>query len=325
MERIAIVFRNGMLYRSPIILTLAALAAVFGFLALYLKKSDRVLGAFAVVPLALALSLLFGRIIDWYCYEETYAGFLAAVTDFSAGGFALLGCFGGCLLAAVLIRVLKLCDDLPLMLDCMAVSGGAGIAVGRLASFFNSTDRGQIVESIGSMPWVYPVTNSVSGELEYRLATFLLQAMVTGVIVLVLLVFFLKSKNRRSGDTTLLFLLCYGGAQVVLDSTRYDSIYFHSNGFISIVQVMSALAIGFVIAVFSIRLVKAGGFKKGYVLVWIVIAALIGGAGYMEYHVQRHGNEALFAYTVMSTCLLLVVGLTVFIRHLSNQKFNSKN
>lgn len=316
MERIAIVLDNGLLYWSPIILTLAALCAVCGFLALYLRKSDNIIAAFAVIPLALALSLFFARVIDWYCYEETYANFLSAVSDYSAGGFALLGVFIGCLTAAALTRMLRLHRSLLLMLDCMCPSGCAGIAVGRLASFFNSSNRGQIVASEHALPWVYPVTNSVSGVVEYRLATFLLQGIVAALITVILVGCFLTvAKKWKNGDITLLFLLCYCAAQVVLDSTRYDSIYFHSNGFISIVQVMSALAMGFVIVVFSIRSVKAGGFKKGHILLWTVIAALIGGAGYMEYHVQRHGNEALFAYTIMSICLLLVVCLTVFMRH----------
>ena len=34
----------------------------------------------------------------------------------------------------------------------------------------------------------------------------------------------------------------------------------------------------------------------------------------MEYHVQRHGNEALFAYSVMGSCLTGVVILTLVIR-----------
>lgn len=317
MERIAFIFENGMLYWSSIILTLATLSAIFGFLALYLKKDGSLTAAIVTVSLALVLSLFFARVVDRYCHEETYAGLLAAVTDFSVGGFALLGAFAGCLSAAIVTRILKLHNDLPLMLDCMSLSGGAAIAVGRLASFFNSTDRGQIVDGLTSMPWVYPVVNSVSGATEYRLATFLLQAMATGLIVFVLFPTF--AKKQKNGDITLLFLLCYCAAQIVLDSTRYDSIYFHSNGFVSIVQVMSALAVGFVIVVFSVRLVKAGGFQKRYLPLWTAIAALLGSAGYMEYHVQRHGNEALFAYTVMSVCLLLVVGLTVFIRRLAEK------
>ena len=37
----------------------------------------------------------------------------------------------------------------------------------------------------------------------------------------------------------------------------------------------------------------------------------------MEYYVQRRGNEALFAYSVMSGCLLFVIFLTLLIRFLA--------
>ena len=320
MERVAFILGEHFFYWSSIILTLAAAAAVCVCLASYLGRSETVTAGFVVTPLAMLLSLAAARLLDWYCYAESYDSLLSAMTKLAPGGFALLGCFAGCFAAALLTRILFLHRNLPRMLDCMSLAGAAGIAVGRLSSFFNSTDRGQIVESIRSMPWVYPVTNSVSGLLEYRLATFLLQAMVTaGIFVLLLLLFLLGNKRRRDGDVTLIFLLCYGAAEVVLDSTRYDSMYFRSNGFVSIVQVLGAIWIALAIVVFSIRLVKARGFRRWYVGAWVGMAALIGCAGYMEYHVQRHGDQALFAYSVMGGCLVVLVALVLTVYFLSRR------
>ena len=138
------------------------------------------------------------------------------------------------------------------------------------------------------------------------------------MIFICLSIFYLKGKNRvKNGDTTLLFLLTYGASQVILDSTRYDSLYFRSNGFVSIVQVFSALGLGLAIVLFSIRLVKARGFKWWNIPLWILVAGCIGGAGFMEYYVQRHGDQALFAYAVMAACLLGIIVLTVLIRNLA--------
>ena len=106
-------------------------------------------------------------------------------------------------------------------------------------------------------------------------------------------------------------MLIYGASQVMLDSTRYDSLFFRSNGFVSIVQVFSALALGLTMVVFSVRMVKAGGFKFWYVPLWILWAAFVGGGGFMEYYVQRHGDQALFAYSVMTLCLAVIVLLTL--------------
>ena len=63
---------------------------------------------------------------------------------------------------------------------------------------------------------------------------------------------------------------------------------------------MQALVLAVIL--FSRRMVKARGFRAWQILLWLLIAAAIGGAGYMEYYVQRRGNEALFAYSVMSGC-----------------------
>lgn len=320
MDRIAFIDGEIFVYWNSIILTLAAATAICFFLAFYLGKRGNAVAGFAAVPLSLVLSIVAARFFHWYCRADSYDGFLAAMTDYTAGGYALMGVFLGCLLAAVVLRVLFLHRNLPEMLDCMCLAGAAGIAVGRLASFFNSSDRGQIVESIRSLPWVYPVTNVVSGGMEYRLATFMIQAMVALVLFLGLTIFYVSGNKRgklNDGDTCLIFLLCYGASQVVLDSTRYDSLFFRSNGFVSIVQVLGALALALVIVLFSVRMVKARGFRILYLLLWIPIAAAIGGAGYMEYYVQRHGNEAVFAYCVMSACLMAVVLLTLLIRVLA--------
>ena len=313
MEKIAFFAGETVYYWSAIVLTLAALTAVCFFLSLYLGKEGNAVAAFGVIPLALALSLVLARLVHWYCRADSYDGFSEAMVPFSPGGYALLGVFAGCILAAALTRLLHFHDNLPRMLDCMAVAGCAGIAVGRLASFFNSSDRGQIVQSAKSLPWVYPVTNAVSGATEYRLATFLFQATVALALFIPLLVLFSR-KNRRDGDPALIFLLIYGASQIVLDSTRYDKLFFRSNGFVSIVQVLGAVVLVLAIVIFSVRMAKARGFRFWYVLLWLAMAALLGGAGSMEYYVQRHGDLAVFSYSVMSVCLLATVGLALLTR-----------
>ena len=164
------------------------------------------------------------------------------------------------------------------------------------------------------------MTNAVSGQLEYRLATFVIQAMVAGALFVGLAIFEWRSRGRKQdGDTCLIFLLFYGASQVVLDSTRYDSLFFRSNGFVSMVQVLAAVAMAFAAVLFSVRLVKRTGLRWWYVLLWLLQAAGVGAAGYMEYYVQRRGNEAVFAYSVMSACLLAVVALALLIRSLGKR------
>ena len=320
MDKIAFYSGSTAIYWNSVILTLAAATAICFFLAFYLGKSGNGAAGFAVVPVSMVLSLVFARFFHWYCQSDSYTGFTAAMTNYAEGGYALMGVFLGCVLAAALTRVICLHRNLPEMLDAMSIAACAGMAVGRLSALFNASDRGQVLESFRSLPIASPVNNAVSGAVEYRLATFALQSMAALALFIGLAVFYNKGQKRgklRDGDTCLLFLLLYGASQVVLDSTRYDSLFFRSNGFVSVVQVLGALALVLAVILFSRRMVKARGFRAWQIFLWLLIGIAIGGAGYMEYYVQRRGNEALFAYSVMSGCLLFVILLTLLIRFLA--------
>ncbi len=323
MDKLAFISGETFLYWNSMVYTLAAATAIAFFLAFYIGKCGNAVAGFAAVPLSIAISLVVARFFHWYCRADSYDSFQAAMTDYTSGGYALMGVFLGCFLAAWLLRLIRLQRSLPEMLDCMAIAGCAGIAVGRLASLFNSSDRGQVLVNFKSLPIAWPVTNAVSGAVEYRLATFMLQSLVALALFVGLSLFYIRGNQRcklKNGDTCLVFLLIYGASQVVLDSTRYDSLFFRSNGFVSVVQVLSALGLGLAIFVFSKRMVKAYGFKFWQLLLWIPIAAGIGCSGFMEYYVQRRGNEAVFAYSVMSGCLVGVILLTILIRYLTEKK-----
>ena len=323
MDKLAFISGESFIYWNSIVYTLAAATAIAFFLAFYIGKCGNAVAGFAVVPMSIFLGLIAARFFHWYCQADSYESFLAAMTDYTSGGYALMGVFLGCFLAACLLRLIRLVRSLPEMLDAMAISGCAGIAVGRLASLFNSSDRGQVLANLKSLPFAYPVTNAVSGAVEYRLATFMLQSLVALLLFVGLALFYIRGNKRgnlKNGDVSLIFLLIYGASQVVLDSTRYDSLFFRSNGFVSVVQVLGALGMGLAIFAFSKRMVKNFGLKFWQFLLWLPIGAGIGCGGFMEYYVQRRGNEAAFAYSVMSGCLIGVILLTLLIRFLAEKK-----
>lgn len=320
MDRIALYSGVTPIYWCSLALTLGTIVAICFFLAFYIGKSGNAAAGFAAVPVGILLSLVLARFFHWYCQTDSYESFRAAMTDFSGGGFALMGAFLGCTLAACLTRILCLQRNLPEMLDALSLGGCAGIVVGRLSALFNATDRGQVLANFRSLPIASPVSNAVSGAVEYRLATFALQSIAAFVLFVILAVFYLRGQKGgklRDGDTCLIFLMLYGCTQVVLDSTRYDSLFFRSNGFVSVVQVLGALGLALAVVVFARRMVKARGFRAWNIFLWLLIALALTGAGYMEYYVQRRGNEALFAYSVMSACLLAASALTLFMRALA--------
>ena len=321
MEKIAFIAQGTYVYWSSIILALAALSTICLFGALYFGKGGSGLPFCLMVPVSAVLSLLLARLIHWYCRTDAYESLRAALLDHSWGGYALMGVFAACLLTACLLRLLRIERNLPRLLDCLAVSGGAGIAVGRLASVFNTSDRGLILPDSVGFPFASAVANAVSGVVENRLATFMLQSMVTALIVVILAVYMFrcekKQKPLRDGDICLLFLNAYGASQVIFDSTRYDSLFLRSNGFVSIVQILGAVSLAVAVIIFSVRMVKNGGLKKCHFIIWVALAGLLGGAGYMEYYVQRHGDQAAFAYSIMGSCLAGIVAVTVFVRCLA--------
>jgi len=91
MEKIAFISGETIYYWSSIVLTLATLTAICFFWSLYLGKGGNGVAAFSVIPLAIALSLLLGRLVHWYCRTSSYDSFEAAMKPFSPGGLTYAG------------------------------------------------------------------------------------------------------------------------------------------------------------------------------------------------------------------------------------------
>lgn len=323
MYKVAWIYGNTLIYWHSVILGMALLTGILFFLAAYSRKTGELLGAAAACPIAIILSLLLARAAYWYFRPDSYQSLSAAMTDLFSGGYAPMGAFAGCVLTAVLLRVLGMVDSLPVMLDCMSLGGCAAIALGRLSCFFTPDDRGEILEGITGLPLAYPVTNATSGEAEYRLAVFLLQAVAAGILFCILAALFfrnLKKKRLPDGNLTCIFLLIHCACQVVLESTRYDSLRLRSNGFISAVQVISAAVLVIIILLLSIRKIRLNGFRASLPVFWLLTAGLLGCGGYLEYYIQRHGDEALMGYAAMSICMAGIVGIGFLLnKHPSSQ------
>lgn len=310
MEQIALIDGNTYVYWRDIIRFLAASAACSLFLALYLRRRHRAWTACLCVPLAVSLSLILSRLAAWYFLPDSYEDF-AQILDWQIrGGSALVGVFAGCILTAMLLRAVRLEQDLPDLMDCMSIAGALGISLGRLASFFDASDRGMTVTKDFGLPWVIPVENPVSGLTEYRVAVFMLQAMAAGAIFVILLAVHLSGK-RRKGEIFLYFLLWYGASQMVLDSLRYDALHLRSNGFVHVSQVLGIGAVVLACTVFAVRMVRAGGWKMWHFGLWFLQLGCLGTVGYMEYYVQRHGDEAVFAYSIMCISMLMTVAAAI--------------
>lgn len=306
MYKIAFIYGDMLIYWNAIVGAMAVLTGIVLFWAAFLRQPGDVSGGAVACPMAIILSLILARIAHWYFRPDSYASFGDAIGNFSTGGYALVGCFAGCILTACILRAMQTISNLPHMLDAMSFGGCAAIAVGRLSCFFTSNDRGGVLTS-QSLPWAFPVTNPTSGALEFRLAVFLFQTLWAAVIFVVLLLSLFRKGRHRDGDRTLIFLLLYCAGQIVLDSMRYDALHLRTNGFISAVQVFGAVTLVAVTGFLTFQLVKSGNWDRWNLVCWFAVTSALGCGGFMEYYVQRHGDRAVFAYTAMSLCMLLIV------------------
>lgn len=323
MEKITFIISETFVYRHSIVLAFAILAAVFLFLALWVGGGKSWLKGLAACALSAVLSPVLARLCHWYFQSAEYSGFADAMTDYSTGSYALMGVFAGCFLTVGLMKLTRLEKDAATLLDCMALASCAGMGIGRLSFLYTDGDRGMLLEGITSLPLAAPVTDSVTGEVSYRLATFMLQAIFCGLLLVGLGCFYFAGrirKKHRPGQTALLFLAFHGAGQILFDSTRYDSLFMRSNGFVGVVQILGAVLLVTVIVICSIELVRCRSWHWGYLGLWGGILAGLSLAGYMEYFVQRHGNRAVFAYSLMALGLSLSLALLLVIRRLSQRK-----
>ena len=308
MSSIAFIIGDHAVYWNSLMLFLGAAAAAMLFCGAYAYQGGELSTAVLLLPPMLLLSILLARLFHWYSLPNSYSGFADAMTDYSSGGYALTGVFAGCLLCILLAGVFSRKKILLILLDSAVLAAAGGIAVGRMAGMFESADKGQIISSIQGLPISYPVINSVTGIQEYRFAAFFWQAVIAALLFAVLILLLLK--HSEDGTLFTVFSVVYSASQIVLDSTRYDSLYFRFNGFVSVVQIICAVALAAALITISVCYIKKHEFHKLLVPVWLLSACFFGGAGFMEYYVQRHGSKALMAYSIMSVCL---IGITVII------------
>ena len=325
MDKIAFICENSFIYWTPVIIAISGLAAALIFVSIYTGRGGKYTAAFVSIPISAILGLVIGRFVHWYCNSGAYSSFAVAMTDYSRGEFALVGVFISCGITACLLRLVRLTDNLPKMLDAMSIAGCIGISVGRLASLFDSSSRGKVTlpEDVG-FPFAYPMINPVSHESENRLATFMIQCGAAAVIAIALITFMAvqraRKKKIRDGDITLLFLGAYCICQIVCDSTRYDRLVFRSNGFVSMVQIVGLVVLLAITVIFSVRLIKAKGFSYWYIAFWAGILGMLGLAGYMEYFVQNNSTKAGFAYSMMFAALLILYAILLTMRYFANPK-----
>ena len=315
MNKIAYIFDGFVINWSSIIIVLAVVSAILVSLALAVRRPGYATPYAVSLPIAMILGCVFARAIHWYCRTDQYDSFAQVFTDFSVGGFSLIGLVIGVLLAALIVWAIGLAPNLGKLLDILSPGAAVGIALGRLSFLFNYADRGKVFienEANRRLPIGSAVINVSSGATEWRFATFFVQALVAAAIFVIVLLLFLvitrfvlKNGKSSAGMVFFVFTTLYFSSEILLDSTRYDALFLPFNGFVSFMQIFAAMMVVFPYIWVAVRSVKFNGLKFWHFIIWVLYLGSLGLAGYMEYYVQRHGNLYMLSYTLMATGLVL--------------------
>ena len=267
-------------------------------------------------PLALVSSLVFARLLHWYSHYEMYESVEKAVyslTDVQKiqGGFEVLGILAGVVFAAFLAGRMKGSGGTLRILD--AASPGTAFLTGLLflSDRFNENCRSSFTFSditLTCTPFFVTDADNVTVRLAVYFCIFILMTLAGAF----LLVFYTHTKKNEmlkgstAGNVFFIFLALYGAVFVICDSMRYDASYLRSNGFVSIIQIVSALFFIFDAIYFSIRAIKGTGFRGIYVFLWLLCAAGIGITVLAEYRSQRFGSMFIENYGLMAASLFII-------------------
>lgn len=312
MHKIAFIIENRFVYWTPILIALGVLAAVCMFLALHLGRTGKAAGAFVAVPLALVLSLVLGRLAYWACVPERYDSLAQVLGDFGMEGFAFSGIVGGCVLSACVVRLLGLSKSLPAMLDAMSLAGLFGVAVGKLNHLFNYADRAVSVNTADGMPFSLYCANALTGELWQ--ATFLLQAMASASLFIILLAFFMIAGRKTPGHTCLLVGFFYGAVQLMLDGMRYDALYLPGISAMTLVQLCSVFLMALPMVLFSIKMAKNRGWKWWYLVLWLPAVGAVSVSAVLAHKICSDPFEGIMQYCVTAAVSLLLAVLMLAAR-----------
>ena len=320
MSEVMLTIGSLSLYKSALVIAFGAAACFALFYALYSAHGGLGAAAWLFAAADIVLSVLFCRFLHYYCHSEQYPSFWQAMTRYSTGGYVLAGLVPAALCAGWLVKLAGLTGNPGRLFDCFAPGALLGCAMIRLSALFNTTCRGKIAVKtplLQHLPLASPATMS-SGASDWRFASFFVEfLLLMGAAYLTLRFFYRRRRQSMKGDLTrdgnvaLFALMLLGAAEVVIDSTRYDSSFLPFNGFVSLGQIVAGLCLLAPQIVWSVRSVRVNGRSGFHWAIWVLWFVCLAAAGGLEFLVQRRGHWYLLCYTGMSLAVCGIVQLNL--------------
>ncbi len=256
--------------------------------------------------LSLPLGILLSRAL--YCLgDPSFAPLmnLKNALDVTTGGFSMYGALVGAVLAA--LTASRFSGVKPARtLDLLSPALAAFLIPARLGEGFTTLGVSRPLTT----QWLSDSFLAMRDEYDAYLRTYLLEAFIALVILLVLLR--ILSGKPKNGRVFTLGCLLYGVTQTLMESLRYDGHLRHS--FIGVQQVLSAALFSGVIILLAARLLRhQAGLKALPLLSLILLPLILGGIIGAEFMVDRSALGKLFSYALYLLILAFPLALGILL------------
>ncbi len=284
-------------------LGMAAAVAVMAMLS-WLKRCEK-----GTAPLLSLLSLVLGALFSrlGFCLLNQELGHMMPLRSWgmiTGGGWSMVGVVGGTLLAAWAAALLTR-QRKGKLLDMAACALPVFLALERIGEDrIPDFDYSRVLEST----FLNDTFLTFSDYDGYYLATCRLAALLMPVLFLILIWDMIR--NKRDGDTCLLFLLLFGAVTVLLESLRYDR--FLSISFVGLEQILAAVMMFIAVAVLAKRGWK--GFRGLALASLISVFAAVGIAVGLEFALDRTNMNKVLIYTIYVLVMFTPVVLSLLLR-----------
>ncbi len=257
---------------------------------------------------ALAMGCGFAISRLFFCFMDQGLGGpvpFRGVILLTGGGWSMMGALlGACMGAAAAARLLR--RSPAALLDILAPALLLFIACERLGEGY--------IDDFGiSRPLVGDLLKgsflAIEGDYDWTLATYLIESFAALVLALVLLRD-VNKKNRRAGDTFLLFLILFGAVQVILESLRFDQ-HMHIS-FVGLQQVMAMLLLAAGVTVAALRRMKDKRRMAMTALILLPVAAAVGVG--LEFAIDRTTMNRYLLYALFMLTMAVPAALGVRLR-----------
>ena len=321
---IAVFVGHTAVYWSGIIIALGIAGGFLLSYSLYTAHSGRGNSMWVLLALSLVIGVLLSRGVHWYCNQEQYNGLARALTDYTGGSFWLPGALAGVVLAALLVKAFGMAESAGELLDAAAPGMMLTVAHIRFSAVYTNACRSMFTVQNRKLH-LYPFASAdadAAGNVTWHFATFMFMAIAALVIFAVSMVMYyrrhavkMKPPCSRTGNIARMTLVLYCVTELVLDSTRSDSVYVLFTflqflnkyvSFVSLTQLAAAVSV-LAVMIYYARCARRAKVKKSRRVTCLVlyIVSLLG-VGVTEYCVQRFTSAWRLCYALQSASALLM-------------------